>query len=92
MVGHGESVRYIGPGQEHVWAGRAGATLNLLSVDGDAVITLEGTQFELHEATLARTTAKGVSNRILKDAAKLKVHSGVILAVVERKKQEYYVL
>lgn len=92
MVGRGESIRYIGAGQEHVWAGRAGATLNLLSVDGDATVTLEGAHFEMKEAVLGRKDAKGVSNRITKDAAKLKVHSGVVLAVVERKKQEYYVL
>jgi thiamine pyrophosphokinase len=92
MVGRGESLRYIGAGQEHVWAGRTGATLNLLSIDGDAVISLEGTVFDLKEATLARKDSKGVSNKIAKDAAKLRVHSGVVLAVVERKKQEYYVL
>lgn len=92
MVGRGESVRFVGAGQEHVWAGRAGATLNLLAMDGDAVVSLEGTAFDVAEARLDRTSARGVSNRILKDAAKLKVHSGVVLAVVERKKQEYYVL
>lgn len=92
MVGRGESIRYVAAGQEHVWAGRAGATLNLLAMDGDAAITLEGTAFDVAETTLARTGARGVSNRIAKDAAKLKVHSGTVLAVVERKKQEYYVL
>lgn len=92
MVGRGESIRYVGAGQEHVWAGRAGATLNILSVDGDAAVTLEGTAFELANQPLERRSAKGVSNKITKDAAKLKVHSGVVLCVVERKKQEYYVL
>jgi thiamine pyrophosphokinase len=92
MVGRGESIRYVKSGQEHVWTGRAGATLNLLSVDGDAVVSLEGTDFDLKESTLKRTEARGLSNRIAKDAAKLRVHSGVVLAVVERKKQEYYVM
>lgn len=92
MVGRGESIRYVGAGQEHVWAGRAGATLNLLSVDGDAKVTLEGTQFGLKDQVLPRKSAVGVSNRITADAAKLKVHAGTVLAVVERKKQEYYVL
>ena len=92
MVGHGESIRYVGAGQEHIWAGRAGATLNLLSVDDDAVVTLEGTGYDLKEIALGRKSAQGVSNKIAKDAAKLKVHSGVVLAIVERKKQEYYVL
>ena len=92
MVGRGESIRYIGAGQEHVWAGRTGSALNLLAIDGDAVISLEGTAFDLDNATLARKSSRGVSNKIAKDAAKLRVHSGVVLAVVERKKQEYYVL
>ena len=92
MVGHGESVRYLGPGQEHVWTGRAGSTLNILSVDADAVVTIEGTAFDLKEESIGRKSARGVSNRILKDAAKLKVHSGTVLAIVERRKQEYYVL
>ncbi|MFA5943395.1 MAG: thiamine diphosphokinase [Candidatus Thermoplasmatota archaeon] len=92
MVGRGESIRYIGAGQEHVWAGRTGSALNLLSIDGDAVISLEGTAFDLDNSTLERKSSRGVSNKIVKDAAKLRVHSGVVLAVVERKKQEYYVL
>ena len=79
-------------GQEHVWAGRTGATLNLLSVDDDAIVTVEGTAFDMKEAKLGRKECKGVSNRIAKDAAKLRVHSGVVLAVVERKKQEYFVM
>ena len=92
MVGRGESLRYVKGGQEHVWAGRAGSTLNLLSVDGDAKITLEGTAFDVADTELVRTSARGLSNKITKDAAKLRVHSGVVLAVVERRKQEYYVL
>jgi thiamine pyrophosphokinase len=92
MVGRGESIRYVKAGQEHIWAGRAGAILNLLSVDGDAVVSVEGTDFDLKENVLRRTESRGVSNRIAKDAAKLRVHSGVVLAVVERKRQEYYVL
>ena len=92
MVGQGESIRYIGPGQEHIWAGRTGATLNVLSVDADAVVSIEGTAFDLKEEPIGRKSARGVSNKIVKDAAKLKVHSGTVLAIVERKKQEYYVL
>jgi thiamine pyrophosphokinase len=93
MVGRGESIRFIAATQEHVWAGRQGATLNLLPMDGhDATITLEGTAFDAKESLLAKRSARGVSNKILKDAAKLTVHQGVVLAVVERKKQEYYVL
>lgn len=92
MVGKGESLRYIGAGHEHVWAGRTGATLNLIPVDGEAKVSLEGTSFDGKEIALARTGSRGVSNKILKDAAKVSVLAGTVLAVVERKKQEYYVL
>lgn len=92
MVGRGESLRYLRPGQEHVWAGRTGATLNLVPVDGDAKVTLEGTAYDGKEIELRRTGSRGLSNRILKDAAKVHVLQGTLLAVVERKKQEYYVL
>lgn len=92
MVGRGESLRFISANHEHVWAGRTGATLNLLPIDGDATVDLEGTAFDGKDVTLKQVQARGVSNRILKDAAKLRVKAGVVLAIVERKKQEYYVL
>lgn len=92
MVGRGESLRFLAAPQEYVWAGRTGATLNLLPIDGDATVDLEGTAFDAKGVTLKQTEARGVSNRIAKDAAKLVVKSGVVLAIVERKKQEYYVL
>jgi thiamine pyrophosphokinase len=85
MVGHGESVRYLNAGNEHIWTGRAGATLNILAVDGPAKVTLEGTAYDGKELELAQTTVRGVSNRIVSDAARLRVHSGTILAIVERK-------
>ena len=92
MVGRGESLRFVSSGHEHVWAGRTGATLNLLAVDGDAAIDLEGTAYDGKEIVLKQVGSRGLSNRITKDAAKLRVTQGVVLAVVERKKQEYYVL
>lgn len=92
MVGKGESLRYVGAGREHVWAGRVGATLNLIPVDADVKVTIEGTAFDGKELELPRTSSRGVSNKITKDAAKVTVHAGTVLAVVERKKQEYYVL
>lgn len=92
MVGKGESLRYLSAGNEHVWAGRAGATLNLLAIDGDAKVSLEGTAFDGKDVELRQVGARGVSNKINKDAARVVVHAGTVLAVVERKRQEYYVL
>lgn len=85
MIGHGESVRYLNAGNEHIWTGRTGATLNVLAVDGPAKITLEGTAFDGKEIELSQTAVRGVSNRIITDGARLRVHSGTIMAIVERK-------
>lgn len=91
MVGRGESLRFISAGHEHVWTGRVGAILNVLPVDGDATVDLVGTAFDGKGVELKHVTARGVSNRIMKDAATLNVKSGTVLAIVERKKQEYFV-
>ncbi len=92
MVGRGESIRLFSAGNEHIWAGRAGATLNVLPIDGDAVVTLEGTSFDGKERTFEQKSARGVSNQILKDGARIRVHSGTVLAIIERKKQEYHAI
>ena len=92
MVGKGESVRFVGAGGELVLAGRAGATLNLLAMDGDAVVSIQGTSWDGEEVKLPSRSGKGLSNKIEKDGAKVKVKEGTVLAVVERKKKEYYVL
>jgi thiamine pyrophosphokinase len=92
MVGRGESLRYLSAGGELPLVGRTGATLNILSVDGDAVISVTGTAFDGKDITLDRKRARGVSNKIVSDGARITVRSGVVLAVVERKKQEYHIM
>lgn len=92
MVGRGESVRFLSAGNELALAGRTGATLNLVPIDGDATVSLTGTQWEAQELLLASRAARGLSNRIVSDGAKIRVHQGVVLTVVERRKKEYYVL
>jgi thiamine pyrophosphokinase len=87
MVGKGESIRYISPGGQLSLAGRSGATMNLLSVDGDAVVSLKGTAFDGDEMLLARKSARGVSNKIVADGATITVRSGTVLCIIERKKQ-----
>ncbi|HLF17061.1 MAG TPA: thiamine diphosphokinase [Candidatus Thermoplasmatota archaeon] len=89
MVGRGESLRYVGTGGELVLAGRAGATLNLVATEGDATVSLEGTSWDGKDIALPFRTAKGLSNRIEKDGAKVGVKKGVVLVVVERKRKEY---
>ncbi|MHB8633849.1 MAG: thiamine diphosphokinase [Thermoplasmatota archaeon] len=92
MVGRGESLRYVTAGGELNLAGRTGATLNVVPIDGDAVVTLSGTQWEASEIRLDARSARGLSNKITSDGAKVRVHKGTVLTVVERKKKEYYVL
>lgn len=92
MVGRGESVRYVGAGSELTLAGRTGATLNLLAIDGDAVVDLSGTQWDGREIRLEARSARGLSNKIVSDGARIHVRSGTVLSVVERKRQEYVVV
>ncbi|MCA1818836.1 MAG: thiamine diphosphokinase [Thermoplasmatota archaeon] len=92
MVGRGESVRYVSAGGELTLTGRQGATLNLLPIDGDAVVDLSGTQWDGKDVRLEARSARGLSNKILTDGARIQVRSGTILAIVERKRQEYHIM
>lgn len=92
LVGRGESIRYLSAGGELSLVGRTGATLNVLAVDADAVVTLAGTQYDATDIPLDRKRARGLSNRIVSDGARITVRSGTVLAIVERKRQEYHVL
>ncbi len=82
--------RYLSGG-ELVLAGRSGSTLNLIPVDGDAVVDLTGTAWDGQDIQLPRTSARGVSNKVTSDGAKVKVRQGTVLVIVERKKKEYHV-
>jgi thiamine pyrophosphokinase len=90
MVGRGESLRYVAAGGELTLAGRTGATLNLLAIDGDATVDLSGTQWDGSGIGLEARSARGVSNRIISDGARIRVRAGTVLVIVERKKAEYH--
>jgi len=92
MVGKGESIRYVTAGGQLSLTGRTGATLNLLPIDGDAVVEISGTQWEGKEIMLPSRSAKGLSNRITSDGARVLVRAGTVLAIVERKRTEYHIL
>ncbi|HUR63295.1 MAG TPA: thiamine diphosphokinase [Candidatus Thermoplasmatota archaeon] len=92
MVGRGESLRYISAGGELLLAGRTGATLNLLAIDADAVVSLQGTAWDGQDIRLEQKSARGLSNKIAADGARIQVRSGIVLCVVERKAQQYYVM
>lgn len=92
MVGRGESLRYVAAGGEWNLTGRVGAVLNVLAIDGDAVVDLEGTAWDGSAIALDSRGARGVSNKINSDGARLRVRSGTVLAVVERKRKEYTII
>jgi thiamine pyrophosphokinase len=91
MVGRGESIRYVSTGGQLTLAGRTGARLNLLAVDGDAVVDITGTQWDGNDIRIEARSGRGVSNKITADGASVRVQSGTILAIVERKRTEYHV-
>ncbi len=84
MVGDGESVRYISAGGEYNLAGKTGRVLNILPVDGHAVVSMEGTEFDGKAIRLGARSARGVSNRVKADGAKVSVHEGTVLVTLER--------
>ncbi len=84
MIGHGESIRYLSPGGELALAGRTGSTLNLLPIDGPATFSVVGTKWEATELRLEQPSARGLSNEIVADGAKINCHEGTLMIIVER--------
>ena len=83
MHGRGESIRFVSAGGELNLAGRTGSTLNVLPLDGDAVITLAGTEWAAEDEKLAYGSCRGVSNAIVADGATVRVREGIVLVVTE---------
>ena len=74
--GHGETVV----------AGRPGDTVSLIPLGGDAVgVTAEGLEWSLHEDTLRFGPARGVSNVLVAQQARVRVQQGLLLCVVTRR-------
>jgi thiamine pyrophosphokinase len=83
--GHGESIRFVSAGGELALVGRTNSILNILAVDGPAKVAISGTAFDSPELDLDPRSARGVSNRITSDGARVKVLQGTVVVVVERK-------
>jgi thiamine pyrophosphokinase len=63
-------------------AGRAGDTLSLIALKGDAHgVTIEGCEYPLYEATLPFGSTLGISNVLAQNTAKITVKQGQILAL-----------
>jgi hypothetical protein len=56
------------------------------------VVSLQGTAYDGRDIRIEQKSAKGLSNKIMADGARIQVRSGTVLSVVERKSQQYYVM
>lgn len=84
MIGNNESIRFLSAGGELSLAGRSQHILNIVPIDGDAKISLEGTKWAADEVSLDHLTGRGLSNTILEDGARVVCHQGTIVIVVEQ--------
>jgi thiamine pyrophosphokinase len=63
--------------------GQPGDTVSLIPLGGDAVgVTAEGLEWPLDEASLRFGLARGVSNVLVKEQARVRVRRGLLLCVV----------
>lgn len=83
VVGHGEELRLASPGREVRLRGRAGALVSVLPLDGEVALTLDGLRYPARRLRLPRSSARGVSNTVATDDARVRVDEGLALVVVE---------
>jgi thiamine pyrophosphokinase len=70
---------------EALITGQPGDTVSLIPLGGDAVgVTAEGLEWPLDEASLRFGLARGVSNVLVKEQARVCVRRGLLLCVVTR--------
>ncbi|MEE8391328.1 MAG: thiamine diphosphokinase [Anaerolineae bacterium] len=68
--------------------GRPGDTLSLIPLGGDAVgVTTEGLEWPLRQDTLRFGLARGVSNMLTAEQARVRVRQGLLLCVVTQNEQ-----
>ncbi len=84
LIGHGEAIRFLSAPNEIALAGRTDHILDLIPVDGDAIVTLKGTKWEGEGIKLALNECRGVSNMITSDGASIRADDGTLLVIVER--------
>ena len=86
MVDHHLSIQVI---RDHAEiAGRAGDTLSLIALKGDAHgVTIEGCEYPLNDATLPFGATLGISNVLTQGTAKITLKQGQILALHTRREE-----
>ncbi len=84
IIGENDEAELIGIG-EYVYPKRESSYFSLFAYGGDAVITSEGTKYDLTNYRLTDSFPLGVSNEILSENCRLVVYSGRILVIFSKK-------
>lgn len=85
IVDRRQTLRAVHSGRPARIEGRAGDTLSLLAVGGDARgVTIEGCEYALSDALLPFGVTLGVSNALVESAARVSVMEGIVLAIHRR--------
>ncbi len=83
LVDGNQEMILVRSGQTHQFNGRAGDTLSLIPLAGDAAgITTQGLEFPLMDETLFFGSTRGVSNVLLGDRASIELKEGMLLCVL----------
>lgn len=82
LAGPGTEVFQAGPGRHEI-VGRGGWTCSVLPLDPQARLTLEGLEYPLKGEWLRRASTRGLSNRILGEQARIEIHEGRVLVLLE---------
>ena len=82
IVDHRQTMTLIAGGAEAHIEGRAGDTLSLIALSGDAHgVTIEGCEYPLVDAVLPFGASLGISNVLAEPVARVKVKQGIVLAI-----------
>ena len=78
-----QEIRLIRGGETLKVYGRAGDTVSLIPLCGDAHgVTTEGLEYPLHSETLLFGATRGISNVLLGEMAAVTLEEGLLLCVV----------
>ncbi|HSK48754.1 MAG TPA: thiamine diphosphokinase [Coriobacteriia bacterium] len=70
--------------RDHLVLTGEGATLSIMAVLGEAIVSLSGVRWPLDKFALAPASSLGLSNVISNDRAVIRVHQGAVLAMSPR--------
>lgn len=82
LVDRDQTIVAIQPGKEARIEGRAGDTLSLIALAGDAYgVSIAGCEYPLSDARLPFGATLGISNVLVEPAARVSVKEGIVLAI-----------